>query len=444
MNRSQVEQAVQEGIVRLNYARTKDDALAVAEQMMGLRKDSSLSPEMRQLVSVMAEKAISTGERLQLQADADAAREGATNEDSGGFLSALGAGLGRMFSSSEPEPEPEPEPRLPPRPAAPARSSPSQPRTAAQSAASAAEKRRAAAARGARPRSAGGAPEGRPPWNAGVGAKPVARQTPRKVGAKPHSTAGSRPSPGAAAPSARGTDKQKSEYAARIESEIVDSGPPVMFDDIAGLEDAKRALHEMVIMPQLRPDLFTGLRAPPRGVLLFGPPGTGKTMLAKAVACQSNATFFSISAASLTGRWVGESEGMVRAMFEVARSRQPSFIFIDEVDSLLSERGGGNEGEASRKLKTEFLVQFDGVNSGDATQLTVMGATNRPQEIDEAARRRFVKRIYIPLPDNNGRLQLLDSLLSKHKVKMSKKGNVCPLDAVTARVFDCSTLGLTR
>jgi SpoVK/Ycf46/Vps4 family AAA+-type ATPase len=217
-----------------------------------------------------------------------------------------------------------------------------------------------------------------------------------------------------------------------------------MFDDIAGLEDAKRALHEMVIMPQLRPDLFTGLRAPPRGVLLFGPPGTGKTMLAKAVACQSNATFFSISAASLTGRWVGESEGMVRAMFEVARSRQPSFIFIDEVDSLLSERGGGNEGEASRKLKTEFLVQFDGVNSGDATQLTVMGATNRPQEIDEAARRRFVKRIYIPLPDNNGRLQLLDSLLSKHKVKMSKKGNVCPLDAVTACVFDCSTLGLTR
>jgi len=191
---------------------------------------------------------------------------------------------------------------------------------------------------------------------------------PRQAAPRPKSAgprAGAKPSAGGAAKSSAGgaADKQKGEYAARIESEIVDNGPPVLFDDIAGLVDAKRALQEMVIMPQLRPDLFTGLRAPPRGVLLFGPPGTGKTMLAKAVACQSNATFFSISAASLTGRWVGESEGMVRAMFEVARSRQPSFIFIDEVDSLLSERGGGNEGEASRKLKTEFLVQFDGVSS---------------------------------------------------------------------------------
>jgi hypothetical protein len=432
--------------VRLKNARTKEDALAVAERMMRLRKESSLSPEMRLLVSEVAEKAISSGEELKTQADAATAAAAARQEapgaapkgdSSGGFVAALG----RMFSSSEPEPEPEPQPRLPPRPAASARNSPSSQPTAKSAAASAAEKRqRAAAARGARPRSAGAAPEGRPPWNSGGGAKPAPRQTPRKAGAKPRGAAGgSRPAPGAApgaTPGARGADKQKSEYAARIESEIVDSGPPVMFDDIAGLEDAKRVLQEMVIMPQLRPDLFTGLRAPPRGVLLFGPPGTGKTMLAKAVACQSNATFFSISAASLTGRWVGESEGMVRAMFEVARSRQPAFIFIDEVDSLLSERGGGNEGEASRKLKTEFLVQFDGVSSGDATQLTVMGATNRPQEIDEAARRRFVKRIYISLPDKNGRLQLLDSLLSKHKVTMSKKGNVCPVAAVPAYVFD--------
>ena len=99
---------------------------------------------------------------------------------------------------------------------------------------------------------------------------------------------------------------------------------------------------------------------------------------------------------------------------------------------MLSERGGGNEGEGSRKLKTEFLVQFDGVSSGDATQLTVMGATNRPQEIDEAARRRFTKRIYIPLPDASGRLQLLDSLLSKHKVKMSAKGTFIYHVAVAA------------
>ena len=346
------------------------------------------------------------------------------------------AAVGRWVFSSEPEPEPEPEQRLPPQ-----RSAPARPAGAGAAAAAAAEKRQEAAAARARPRSAGGkAPEGRPPWNAGGALKATPRQPPRQVGAKP---------PGAAAGGAKPApvDKQKSEYAARIESEIVDSGPPVTFDDIAGLEDAKRALQEMVILPQLRPDLFTGLRAPPRGVLLFGPPGTGKTMLAKAVACQSNATFFSISAASLTGRWVGESEGMVRAMFEVARTRQPAFIFIDEVDSLLSERGGGNEGEASRKLKTEFLVQFDGVSSGDSTRLTVMGATNRPQEIDEAARRRFVKRIYIPLPDATGRLQLLDSLLSKHKVELKPKGIInCHVAAVVCCVCSacCSDARLCR
>ena len=403
MDARRVEQAVEDGLVRIKSARTKEDALTVAEQMMGLRKQPSLSPEMKLLVSELAEKAITRGEELKKQGEAATAatKDGSSPAvvfRSSNIESALstsvslasrravhlmqillgGAGegggimaaMGRFFSSAEPEPEPEPEQRLPPQRSAPAR-------PAAAAAAAAAKRQEAAAAR-ARPRSAGGkAPEGRPPWNAGGGAKPAARQAPRQVGAKP---------PGAAArggtkPAA--ADKQKSEYAARIESEIVDSGPPVTFDDIAGLQDAKRALQEMVILPQLRPDLFTGLRAPPRGVLLFGPPGTGKTMLAKAVACQSNATFFSISAASLTGRWVGESEGMVRAMFEVARTRQPAFIFIDEVDSLLSERGGGNEGEASRKLKTEFLVQFDGVSSGDSTRLTVMGATNRPQEIDE-------------------------------------------------------------
>ncbi|XP_064550289.1 spastin isoform X2 [Drosophila montana] len=198
-----------------------------------------------------------------------------------------------------------------------------------------------------------------------------------------------------------------------ILDEIVEGGAKVEWSDIAGQDVAKQALQEMVILPSVRPELFTGLRAPAKGLLLFGPPGNGKTLLARAVATECSATFLNISAASLTSKYVGDGEKLVRALFAVARHMQPSIIFIDEVDSLLSERSS-NEHEASRRLKTEFLVEFDGLpGNPEGDRIVVLAATNRPQELDEAALRRFTKRVYVSLPGVQTRELLLSRLLQK-------------------------------
>lgn len=204
-----------------------------------------------------------------------------------------------------------------------------------------------------------------------------------------------------------------------IMSEIMDHGPPVAWADIAGLEFAKTTIKEIVVWPMLRPDIFTGLRGPPKGILLFGPPGTGKTLIGKCIACQSGATFFSISASSLTSKWVGEGEKMVRALFAIARCHQPAVIFIDEIDSLLSQRTDG-EHESSRRIKTEFLVQLDGAATAAEDRILVVGATNRPQEIDEAARRRLAKRLYIPLPEGSARSQIVTNLMSRERNSLSE------------------------
>ncbi|RNF06365.1 putative katanin-like protein, putative,serine peptidase, Clan SJ, family S16 [Trypanosoma rangeli] len=184
----------------------------------------------------------------------------------------------------------------------------------------------------------------------------------------------------------------------------------VGWDDIAGLEHAKRSVEEAIVWPLRRPDLFVGLRDPPRGLLLFGPPGTGKTMIARAIANRAQCTFLNISASSLMSKWMGDGEKLVRCLFAVAVVKQPSVIFIDEIDSLLSVRGEG-EMDSVRRIKTEFLVQLDGVATDRGDRVLLIGATNRPDELDEAARRRMEKRLYIPLPDGPARSELVKRLL---------------------------------
>ena len=219
-----------------------------------------------------------------------------------------------------------------------------------------------------------------------------------------------------------------SELIEMLEREVVDTNPNVSFDDIAELSQAKKALQEAVLLPLIIPDYFKGIRRPWRGVLLYGPPGTGKTMLAKALAAQGETTFFNVHSSSFASKWRGESEKLVRILFEMARFYAPTTIFIDEVDSLCSKRGEGNEGEGSRRVKAELLVQMEGVNSNTSASanekseedkrkiVTVMAATNRPWDLDDALRRRFEKRVYIPLPNEKGRLQLFNLNLKKIEV----------------------------
>jgi fidgetin-like protein 1 len=224
-----------------------------------------------------------------------------------------------------------------------------------------------------------------------------------------------------------------------IENEIMDRGTDITFDDIAGLSHAKRAVVETIIWPMQRPDIFQGLRSLPKGILLFGPPGTGKTLIGKAVAHSCKATFFSISASSLTSKWIGEGEKMVRTLFAVASVKQPSIVFIDEIDSLLQSRSD-TENESSRRIKTEFLVQLDGAATNPSDIVVVIGATNRPQELDEAARRRFVKRLYIPLPDPEARRSLVKRLLKKNRHAMTPED----IEAVTTATDGYSGADVTN
>lgn len=215
-------------------------------------------------------------------------------------------------------------------------------------------------------------------------------------------------------------DPEKKKLQSKLEGAIVVEKPQVKWSDVAGLDAAKEALKEAVILPIRFPHLFSGKRVPWKGILLFGPPGTGKSYLAKAVATEANnSTFFSVSSSDLVSKWLGESEKLVRNLFELARTHKPSIIFIDEVDSLCSSRSD-NESESARRIKTEFLVQMQGVGH-DSEGILVLGATNIPWVLDAAIRRRFEKRIYIPLPEEHARSTMFKIHLGNTRTELTEE-----------------------
>jgi vacuolar protein-sorting-associated protein 4 len=204
-------------------------------------------------------------------------------------------------------------------------------------------------------------------------------------------------------------DEEKVKQAPNELQQCVIRNTTTRWSDVAGLDDAIRALKEAAVLPVTHPHLFNKDRRPWRAVLLYGPPGTGKTHLATALATETRATFFAITPSNILSEWMGHSEKMVRQLFETAEKLKPSVIFFDEVDSLASTRSK-NESETARRIKTELLVQMQGLS--DKEGIVVVAATNVPWELDPAIRRRFERRIFVPLPDCEARKKILYNSIS--------------------------------
>ncbi|XP_062502558.1 vacuolar protein sorting-associated protein 4B-like [Corticium candelabrum] len=196
----------------------------------------------------------------------------------------------------------------------------------------------------------------------------------------------------------------------------------IQFADVAGLEDAKAVLKEAVVLPVQFPHLFQGGRKPWRRILLYGPPGTGKTRLGQAVSSEIDSTFYCVSSSDLVSSWVGESEKLIKELFQQARRvDQQAVIFIDEIDSICRKRSAKEE-EHTRRIKTELLRQMEGVdNDGSGDSFFLLCATNCPWELDSAFLRRFEKRIYIPLPDKLARIALLKGRVKTTSCDMSEQ-----------------------
>lgn len=193
----------------------------------------------------------------------------------------------------------------------------------------------------------------------------------------------------------------------QFEQLVLTEKPNVKWDDVADLRYAKRAIQESIIYPIRRPDLFP--LGWPRGILLFGPPGCGKTLLAAAVATEIDAAFYCIDAASIMSKWLGESERNVAQLFKTTRANsengKPAIIFMDEIDSLVGVRIQEVGGEV--RARNQFLKEMDSIlDKRKPINVYVIGATNKPWVLDDPFIRRFQKRILVPLPDLNARLEM--------------------------------------